>query len=44
MSIGEVVKMRRLELHYTQGDLAHDICTQAMISKFERGELEPNSK
>ncbi len=26
----------------TQGELAENVCTQAMISKIERGDLEPN--
>src|SRR5690554_257798 len=44
MSIGEMIKKRRKVLNYTQKELAENICTQAMISKIESGEFEPNGK
>ncbi|MCC5895482.1 MAG: helix-turn-helix transcriptional regulator [Alkalibacterium sp.] len=42
MAVGELIKNRRKDLNMTQGELAEGICTQAMVSKIERGDLEPN--
>lgn len=44
MQIGQLVKRRRQELDMTQADLARNLCTQAMVSKIERGLLNPSSK
>lgn len=43
MSLGQKLKARREELNMTQGELAKDLCTQAMISKIERDSLNPSS-
>lgn len=42
MGVGALIKTRRKELYLTQGELAEGICTQAMISKIEREDLDPN--
>lgn len=42
MGVGELIRKRRKNLNMTQGELAENVCTQAMISKIERGDLEPN--
>lgn len=43
MSIGNLVKKRRKYLNMTQQELAKGICTQALISKIERDELNPSA-
>lgn len=42
MSLGDTIRKRRKELRMTQNDLAQGVCTQAMISKIERNELNPS--
>lgn len=42
MHIGSLIRNRRKELRLTQKDLAQGICTQALISKIEREELNPS--
>ena len=44
MNIGKLVKDRRKELNLTQIQLAEDICTQAMVSKIEKGIINPSSQ
>lgn len=44
MKIGKLVKDRRKELNLTQIQLAKDICTQAMVSKIEKGIINPSSQ
>lgn len=42
MNYGDLIKTRRKALDITQKELAQGICTQAMISKIERNELNPS--
>lgn len=44
MNIGQLVKDRRKDLNLTQIELAKDICTQAMVSKIEKGIINPSSQ
>lgn len=44
MSVGNLVKKKRKELKMTQQELAEGICTQALISKLERNELNPSAE
>ena len=44
MKIGKLVKDRRKELNLTQIQLAKNICTQAMVSKIEKGIINPSSQ
>lgn len=41
---GRKIKKRRKELGFSQKDLAKDICTQGIISKIERNELNPSEE
>lgn len=43
MNIGKLVQERRKELQMTQNELAEGICTQAMVSKIEKGIINPSS-
>lgn len=42
MNIGKIINQRRKQLNITQRELAEGICTQAMISKIEKNELNPS--
>lgn len=42
--LGYKLKQKRLEKGMNQSDLAQDICTQAMISKIEKGSVTPTGK
>lgn len=42
MNIGNIIKQRRKQLNITQKELSEGICTQAMISKIEKNELNPS--
>lgn len=44
MKIGYLIKEKRIEKKIKQHELADNICTQAMISKIERGLLNPSHK
>lgn len=41
--IGKKISELRREMNLTQGELAEGICTQALISLIEKGELDPNA-
>ena len=41
--IGKKISELRKEMNLTQGELAEGICTQALISLIEKGELDPNA-
>lgn len=41
--IGKKIKELRQEVNITQGELAEGICTQALISRIEKGETDPNA-
>ena len=41
MELGELVKRARKEMGLTQKDLAAGICTQALISRIEKGDIIP---
>ncbi|MGG4548771.1 helix-turn-helix domain-containing protein [Rossellomorea marisflavi] len=41
--IGKKISELRREMNLTQGELAQGICTQALISLIEKGELDPNA-
>ncbi|MBK3493792.1 helix-turn-helix domain-containing protein [Viridibacillus sp. YIM B01967] len=42
-TISKILKELRKKKKLTQAELAHGICTQAMISNFEKGESSPSS-
>lgn len=41
MELGELIKHKRKEMKITQKDLANGICTQALISRIENGDIIP---
>lgn len=41
MNLGDIIKNSRIKLGLTQKDLAEGICTQALISKIEKGNVIP---
>lgn len=44
MPIGTYIKEKRKKLGISQKAFSHDICTQSMMSKIERNEIEPSRK
>jgi transcriptional regulator with XRE-family HTH domain len=42
-AIGTKIRELRKEVGLTQGELAEDICTQALISRIEKGDIYPNA-
>ncbi|MCA1055279.1 helix-turn-helix transcriptional regulator [Rossellomorea aquimaris] len=42
-AIGKKIRELRKEVGLTQGDLAKDICTQALISRIEKGDIYPSA-
>jgi len=41
MELGDAIKNKRIEMGITQKELAEGICTQALISRIEKGDVTP---
>lgn len=44
MDLGKIIKNKRLEMGLTQKELSDNICTQALISRIEKGDIIPKKE